>query len=137
MNPKTSHKTLVALLAVLVLSGQVFASVPGICGCSGSEPDGSSCCSVEEANTTSDCCCGSLCGVEQTECGCGCSDSESDENQAPVEENRISEQLVAGNPSATVERLAIPRMPQWSAEKHSTISVSVASTQILYCVWQT
>ena len=130
------HRTIAAWLAVLVLSGQMFASIPGVCGCSGSEQDGSSCCSTE-ASDDSNCCCGDRCGVEETECGCGCSDSKSEDEKAPLEENRVSEQLVTGDLPVVVERVAIPRMPRCSAEHQASDLLSVASTQILFCVWQT
>jgi len=114
----------------------MFASIPGVCGCSGSEQDGSSCCSTE-ASDDSNCCCGDRCGVEETECGCGCSDSKSEDEKAPFEENRVSEQLVSGDLPLIVERIAIPQMPHRSVEHQTADLVSVASPQILFCIWQT
>lgn len=130
------HKTISALLAVFVLSGQTFASIPAVCGCSDSQPESSSCCSTE-ASTDSDCCCEQRCGVEQTACDCGCSDSGSKEEQAPVEESRLSGQSIIGRLPSASERFAVPGVPRQMFEGQTSGLVETTSPQILFCVWQT
>ena len=130
------YKPVAVLLTALVLCGQVFALLPGVCECSAADHQASSCCSTE-SSAADDCCCGSQCGVERTECGCGCDQTGSEEEPAPVTEYRVSDRLAAADVASTVERVEIPQMPQRSPANQTFLLVPVASTQVLFCVWQT
>ena len=142
------QKPISAVLALLLLTGQLFASAVGNCGCSPAEAEveQQSCCSNESttsaASAKKSCCCGgqdaarSVC--ERPTYGCTCTESRNDEEKVPpAEGNRVIEQLCA-------LCTALPNTVEgWSPKSHRSHShvgggrVAAVTTQVLFCVWLT
>lgn len=136
------QRLMTTILAAFLLSGQVFASMPGACGCcetdSAIEP---SCCADqpscgEFASPDDDCCCGDRCGEAQTSCECGCG-SDSENQPVRTEESR------AENESSTIACLPVGELEGQSNKRCHPCAladsnfVSPISLQILFCIWQT
>jgi hypothetical protein len=142
MSLTTFHRSIAAVLSVFVLTGQMFASMPGSCGCSNPMAEGQpSCCSTADtgrlpSSPDDGCCSDDKCGLERTECCCGCTDSQGEEQPAPAQDNRVLHKSSVADMSLRIELEvtppnASPATPV-SARGHRT-----ASAQILFCVWQT
>ena len=136
-------RTISLLLAATLLSSQLIASVPSLCGCAGSETESRSCCSgtnsLHDDTPSGDngtCCCDTQCVDELSQYDCGCS-SDSNEEQAPNErDNRIR---LGEDHGVAFASSAFDGAHQVDGEGASDLASQPrrqTSTQILHCVWQ-
>ena len=138
------------LLAATLLSSQLFASMPGRCGCvrsSDAVDEVKSCCSrpissdsdvprcCASAHEGNSCCCDDECGKTLIGCNCGCGKSNGD--NAPSQGNdrlRIGYAAVPELASTSL-RLVLQDSCANSCRLDSPC-IHRLSLQILFCVWQ-
>lgn len=147
MFPIAHRQSLSIALAALMLSGQLFASISGRCGCPTEQPATCcvsqrvvaepSCCS-DTGDAGSPCACGAECGKTESECGCGCetpvqeqapiSDGDklprSDQDQQPVT-------FISKNAELDSHRRSTRTLCQ-----SSSLLASRTPTRILFCIWR-
>lgn len=153
MSSLTCQSPISATLAALLLFGQLWASVPGKCGCGSDEfhEAAVSCCAEKSRASNQDpkhsCCsseapakscgCGDSCGAGSTECGCGCSADE----QEPVR-NSSSDDVARSVKQAVsyldncVFAICANSSPGQLRQPASASQASRRSAQVLFCVWQ-
>ena len=141
MFQRLARKSIVFLISVMLLTGQVIASVPAGCVCGAEhiavEEQTESCCSSQSKHEVNEsCCCGKQ-RDEQAECGCNCSDSDSQEESLPISETRTCKQTFA---ASSIEwrssRLCLSRTSRQILLSDLDVA-SERSAQVLFSVWQT
>lgn len=140
-------RMIASLLAATLLSSQLFASVPGICGCLGTVAgDVESCCGGSDSQdsdvprccSTSDkasCRCDDECGEGASDCTCGCSKTNEEKalNQGNDRE-RVGQDAVADLASSSLH--LILRDPRDFSHGLDFRAIHRISPQIFLCVWQ-
>ena len=149
------RRSVSAFLVLLIISGQLFGAIPGLCGCADQHlaADQSSCCSHESvASPSSDfqsCCtadancpCGDACGQDtaSSSCICGCG-SDPAGDQVPKQDGnnkgaRPSEKVTNSPLHSTVKALRLQQQDR-GMEDSSWLSAEGVSACVLFCVWRT
>ena len=141
-------RTIASLLAATLLSSQLFASVPGLCGCLSTDAadEVESCCGgldsrdsdAPQCCATSDegsCRCDDECGQGASDCTCGC--SKSHEKKAPNQGNnreRVGQDAVPELAGSSLH--LILRDSRGFSHGLDSRRIQRISPQILLCVWQ-
>lgn len=144
------RRTVSATLAVLLLSGQLFASLPQPCGCvehPTADAQRSCCIDNHEDSATASCCsskehggsCDSACGQRSANCECGCS-SNLGEEQIPNKEAdrgpRLDEPVVSASMQSIAKLVTSQqRNPRLIGESVAWLPEPV-SAQTLFCIWR-